>query len=591
MLSFIVYIFTMPASIYTGDSGEIATAVYTWGIAHPTGFSTYIILAKLFSYLLPWFEFAYRLNIFSAVAASLTVGILFLILQKTPLNPPLDKGGRGRVWASIAAASSLAFGFTFWTHATILQVYSLTALFFSLAILIFLHWLESRKIRHLYLLATICGLGAGTHLTFILIAPFLLIFSVLKAMRKELPPGSIRHIFFSLLVSIVVASAIYSYIPLRAAASPELNWGNPSTKENFINYITQRDYSDKIGTRSFESWRLMLGEVGRIFSREFTWFGLIFVVAGAVVTCKKNRLFFYAGLSVIFFNILLLGNYGNSQDIIILWRYFLPSYSIMAIFLGFVFSALPARLGILTLLLPAIIFMAHFGELNKRNYSLLQNEAADILSSTPQNSILITSGDTLTGAMMYEQKVLGKRTDLVMIDDRLYTQPWYLEAKKKELEAKNHIYKDNLSFIVVGNKDKGVYSIINSIDFLKMNFDFLSHGLVYQLYGRRDMVDYQEIKNINALFWQNKNTDFLKDKRFNQDYFNNELVGIYTGALNNLGAYLVNRGSIKEGTEYFEKSVAIRENKTALYNLAGIYNALHDTQKALEYKTRLDALK
>ncbi len=593
------YIFTMPASVYTGDSGELATAGYVWGVAHPTGFPVYLILAKLFSYLLPWFEFAYRLNIFSAVCGAMTVAVLFFILQKLKIN----------YWARIAASLSFAFGLAFWTHSATLQVYSLTAFFFALAIFIFLHWLEKQKQKYLYLLAALCGIGAGTHLSFILIAPFLLIFATLKAVRKEFPLNSIKHIFFALLLGLIVASAAYAYIPWRAAQGPELNWGDPSTKANFINYITQQDYSDKIGARSLESWKLMLGQVGRLFSREFTWLGLILALIGAVLACKRNRPFFYAGLSVVFFNILLLGNYGNNQDSMVLWRYFLPSYIIMAVFMAYAFSAVlaslsaipatcPAKLfersgkaGIWALVLPAIIFSAHYGALQRHDNVLVQNATRDIFTSVPQNAILIIDGDTLVGSTMYEQTVLGTRKDIILISDKLFTYPWYQEAKKKELEARGKKYATNVSYLIRDNADTEFFSITNSNPFLKMNYNFYSWGMVYKLLNKKESMKLKSFIEINERFWQDYDFEFLKDKRFEKDYFENELVKIYVGDLVNLAAYLTNNGDVAGGIKYFEKSLSIRENKTALYNLANIYNELKDTKKALEYKARFDRMK
>lgn len=603
LASFIAYLFTMPPSVYTGDSGEIATAVYVWGVAHPTGFPIYIILAKLFSYCLPariamqnvaggqMFEFAYRLNIFSAFVGAATTGVLFSILQKIFTFFPFNKGeGRaGDFWPSIAASLSLAFGFTFWNHATTINVYGITALFFSLAIFILLHWIETKQNQYLHILAAICGLGAGTHLTFLLFFPFALIFLFFK----ERGLLTFKKTLLFAFIFLAVAALAYGYIPLRSAQLPILNWGDPSNVERFIKYITQGDYADKIGTRSLESWKLMLSELGRIFSREFTWLGLIAAIVGAVIACKKNRAFFYAGLLVIILNIILMGNYGNEQDIFILYRYFLPSFIVMAIFISFALNKFftDKKYAPIILILPAIIFAAHFSDLNRRDYKLLQTVTQDILDSVPQNSILITSGDTITGALMYEQKVLGKRNDLAIVDDKLYTQTWYLTAKKTEVAAKNFVYKDNLSYLVKENLGRGVYSVSNAISFLKINFDFLPEGLIYKLYGKKDNIDFKDFKNKNFSAWEKYDIVYLQDKSLDNEYFNKELVNIYTGALNNSGAYLVNHGAIDDGILYFQKSLDIRENKNALYNLAGIYNDLGDQEKALEYKKRFDLIK
>ncbi|MFA5133346.1 MAG: DUF2723 domain-containing protein [Patescibacteria group bacterium] len=578
LVAAVIYIATAPSSVYTGDSGEITTAVYSWGVAHPTGFPTYIILAKLFSYLLPWIEFAHRLNIFSALSAAATIGVIFLISQKLKIN----------FLAGIVSAAILAFGYTFWMHAGTIQVYTFTALFFSLAIFFLLNFLEAKKKSYFYFLAAICGIGAGTHLTFLLFIPFALLFVFIKD-KKALGVKKII-IFFS--IALFFAAAIYSYIPLRAAQSPELNWGDPETTGSFISYITQQDYSEKIGTRSLESLGLMMRELGKIFNREITFVGLLLFLFGVVISYKERREWFFSGLSVIFFNILLLANYGNSEDIIILYRYFLPSYIMVAIYISFALQKIffNKKYAPAVLVFPVVILLLNFNSLNRQNYNLVKNTSNYILSSVPQQSILITSGDTLSGAVMYEQKVLGKRNDLVIIDDRLYTHPWYLESKKKELEAKGFIFKDNLSYLLKENLQKGAYSVSNGISFLKINFDFFPNGIVYKIYFKKESPELQNIRDNNKILWENYDLKFLDERKFDKEFFNKELVGLYTTGLNNLGAYLVNGGFVDEGTEYFKKSLAIRENKNALYNLTGIYSALGQTQKALEYKKQFDLL-
>ena len=585
IISFVIYFFTAPASIYTGDSGEIATAVWSWGIAHPTGFPIYLVLGKLFTTAIPFWEFAFQLNIFSGFCAALTVGVLFLILRNIKIE----------YWSSIATSLSLAFAYTFWSHATVARVYSLSALFFVLAILIFLHWIQTRHIKWLYILAVVLAFGTGTHLTFLLILPFLFVFWILTPKKPKL---TFKKVFFCFSVFLFFCVVIYSYIPLRASQSPELNWGNPSTKSNFINYITQKDYSSKIGTRSTESWKVMLSELGKLFNREFTFIGLLFILMGAWIAKKKNIEWFWAGFTVIIFNLLLLANYGNSEDIIILYRYFLPSYIIMAVFIAIVLNyirsvipahpVIPAKAGILFLILPLIIFGWHFKDLNRHDYTLLKNTTNYILESVPKNSILITSGDTLTGAMMYEQIVLNKRADLVIIDNKLFTHLNYKENKKKKLQAKKMIYADNLVELAKNNQKNGVYFIDNS--FLKNQFKFLSNGLTYKAI-LKDSEDIFDIKGVNKKFWKGRELRFLENKNFDKEYWNKELVRLYTAGLNNFSAWLTNNGSVEEGIFYFKKSLGIRENKNALYNLTGIYSALGERGKTLEYKKRFNSIK
>jgi hypothetical protein len=574
-VAFATYLFTMPQSVFVGDSGELATAIYTWGVAHPTGFPVYLITAKLFSYLLPGLEFAHRLNIFSALVASAAVVAVYFILQKLKIS----------FWPATAAALSLAFGYSFWSHAETIQPYSLTALFFVLAIIVFFKFYETGKARHLYILSVVCGLGAGTHLTFLLFLPFAFVYWLVDRNRPAIKLKNTIPCFFVFLFS---CSLVYAYISWRAAHSEISNWGDPQTLQNFWRYITQRDYAYKIGARAFQSWKLMLVEVFHIFSREFAWLGFLAAVIGAGIAHKKNRSFFYAGLSVVLFNIILLGNYGNQDDLFVLWRYFLPSMVMLVVFLGYFFFAIPAKLKIFFLLFPAIIFVAHISQLNNRNTVIVQETTKNIFAALPEKSVLIVRGDTLFGSTLYEQSVLRRRQDLLIVSDALYTQPWYLASKKKETVNKDFQYADNLPDLVKINFSRGVYSVANNMTVLKSDYDFLSMGIIYQL-AQKNIGRLDKEKNIN--FWNNLDIGFLANKNLDKDYFLNELVGLYTAGLNNFASAIFNDGATDEGIRYFEQSLSVRENKNALYNLAGIYNAMGEAQKAAEYKKRFDTLK
>src|SRR5215213_3239514 len=81
VMSLTLYMRTLAPSLLYGDSAEFQTIAYTLGIGHPTGYPVYVLLAKLFT-LLPRGEIAFRVNLFSAFSAALTIGLIYLILRK-----------------------------------------------------------------------------------------------------------------------------------------------------------------------------------------------------------------------------------------------------------------------------------------------------------------------------------------------------------------------------------------------------------------------------------------------------------------------------------------------------------------------------
>ena len=128
---------------------------------------------------------------------------------------------------------------------------------------------------------------------------------------------------------------------------------------------------------------------------------------------------------------------------------------------------------------------------------------------------------------------------------------------------------------------------------IKISDDFFPEGLVfeYQIKNKKESANLLEIKQINDKFWQNRNLEFLQDTRIDKDPSLKEIVMLYTSALSNLGVYLVNNGLTKEGVSYLEKSLNIRENELALYDLMEINNILGNQKKSSDYKNRLNVLK
>src|SRR5512136_2543960 len=85
------------------DGGDLITAAATGGVAHPTGYPVYLLLAKLFQ-LLPVSSLAFRTNLMSAVAAILAAVLIYALV--TRITSPLT--GHGNWLAGLASA--YAFG-------------------------------------------------------------------------------------------------------------------------------------------------------------------------------------------------------------------------------------------------------------------------------------------------------------------------------------------------------------------------------------------------------------------------------------------------------------------------------------------------
>src|SRR5215831_21106438 len=70
LLALLVYLATLCPTVNFIDSGELATDVYTLGIAHPTGYPLFMILGHLFSRIPLGLRVIEQINLLSALCCS-----------------------------------------------------------------------------------------------------------------------------------------------------------------------------------------------------------------------------------------------------------------------------------------------------------------------------------------------------------------------------------------------------------------------------------------------------------------------------------------------------------------------------------------
>lgn len=165
LASFALYVRTLAPSLLYGDSAEFQTIAYTLGIGHPTGYPVYILLAKVFT-LIPAGDIAYRVNLFSAFCAALTVMLVYLILRKLG----------GICIPALYGSLALALVPLFWKHASIAEIYAPSAACLAFILFAVLHWKETNHPRWLFAAGFMSSLSLGIHATVALAAPAIMIY-------------------------------------------------------------------------------------------------------------------------------------------------------------------------------------------------------------------------------------------------------------------------------------------------------------------------------------------------------------------------------------------------------------------------------
>lgn len=135
LFSLILYVRTMAPSVAAlyDDSLEFPLVVHRLAIAHPTGYPLYTLLARLVS-LGPWANVAWGVNLLSALAAALTVALVYLVARR--LAPAV----RVRRLPALVGALALAVSPVFWSQAVVAEVYALHAAFVAGLLWLALRW-------------------------------------------------------------------------------------------------------------------------------------------------------------------------------------------------------------------------------------------------------------------------------------------------------------------------------------------------------------------------------------------------------------------------------------------------------------------
>lgn len=445
VLCFSVYLTTMCRTVSFIDAGELATVASLLGIAHPTGYPLFTLVAHCALWVPLGGEEILKLNIFSSVVVAVAVGVFFKLLlvlarladsRKRKRRAPLPHEKYVLLFA--AAIASLVFGFsaTVWGQSVAVEVYGLHLLLVLLTTLLFLMGIEegageSPEIsRYLIAAAFLLGLSFTNHLTTLLIVPGLAYLYVRSyGVSRQSILGALKLLpFFSLGVS------PYLYLPIRACVHPPLNWGYPAEAERFFWHVSGKQYRTWMFS-SFDSAEKQLSYFFNHFSSEFNWLIVAVLLYGVWRSFRSDRMIFW------FLVVALIGciSYSINYDIHDIDSYFLLAYIVASVFVFFGTLGLlhflsgsqstrPLALASLLLLaLPAAQLISNHKGVSEADNYLVADYVHNVFANTEKDAVILSyQWDYFVAPSLYFQLVRKERPDLVVIDKELLRRSWYL---------------------------------------------------------------------------------------------------------------------------------------------------------------------
>ncbi|MBA2441989.1 MAG: DUF2723 domain-containing protein [Rubrobacter sp.] len=210
-LALLVYLATLSPTVASNDAARFQIAAPLLGLGHPTGYPTFILLGKLFTFL-PVGDVAYRVTLMVAVFGAVSVTLMVLVA--------LELGAR--TLPALGAGLLLGFTATFWSQAVFAEVYTLHAAFLLGVTYLLLLWRRTGGGGYLLAAALLYGLSLGNNAGMVLLAPAYAVL-LFWGRHRELPARRLLGVGGSFLVGL----SVYLYVPLRGFAGAWHNYGDP----------------------------------------------------------------------------------------------------------------------------------------------------------------------------------------------------------------------------------------------------------------------------------------------------------------------------------------------------------------------------
>jgi len=419
----VVYLLTIMPTVIDEDSGELVVAAHVLGITHPTGYPLWTVLARGFDLLPVGHTSAYRVALLSAFSAAAAAGLLTWItcLLSGMLLPGLFAG--------------LAFGLWFpaWSQAVRAEVYALVCLLFALFVLALWRWDRERTPKRLYWLALVAGFASMHHRTaFLAAAPALAVAFWLTRPRRA-------GVWLSAAGMAVLPFLCYLYLPIRAAARPPMNWGDPSTWDRFWYHVMGGQYSRWAFANSADMVAKQAARLAGECLAGSGWPSLALALVGAplilwgfVSWLRRNptlAISLAAGGAVLGIWVLTWGDVSDSK----VWL--TPLGLVLALFGGMGLERLsallpkrvlgPAVIVLIGLTVCAILLSADWARSDKSNLWLHRDRWASALSQMDRKAIFVVEQDDPMFASYYLQNVEGLRKDVTILRPHGLWGEWY----------------------------------------------------------------------------------------------------------------------------------------------------------------------
>jgi len=445
LIPFVLYLNTLLPGVDFWDTGEFQTIAYTFDIAHPTGYPTYILLGKIFLLVFPFGSVAWKMNLLSAIYVSLGSLLIFLTIRKITKKTIL----------SLLISTLLSINPFVWNIAIKADPHSLHFLFTSLFIYL-------SYVRLLPLLGLVTGLAIGNQMMSIFFVPSLIII-LLVALKEKVPLITIiKSVFMFILgTSVYLLLPIISLFKIPLTADYQIN-----TWKNFIRYIFGQDFGGSMFHWSKNNFQQTLIYYFSLLQKALPSFIWILIPIGFISGFILRPIFNISLFSIYLTTLFFAMTYQNAA----IERYYIPQFTILTIWISFSIrqilnltqTKIASFLMYLIIAISIIIMvLGNYTKIDQSNNTSASKWTEETLNSIENNAVFFSWWSYST-PLWYAQMVEGNRPDLIIVNASEWQ--WekmaekYIDYKPVYFLEKINLDNSNLELIKSGNVYKLIYS-------------------------------------------------------------------------------------------------------------------------------------
>ncbi|KAM4662867.1 protein O-mannosyl-transferase TMEM260 [Discoglossus pictus] len=445
-----VYIRTLHPSVPGGDSGELITAAYELGVAHPPGYPLFTLLAKMTIMCVPVGSVAYRVNLLSGLFGATAASILFFTTSRLS----------GSHAAGILASGLFSFSRLTWQWSTAAEVFSLNNLFVTLLMALTVQYKKAKTAKDRSKVsqagALCCGLSLCNQHTIVLYVLCIILWVLYcQFTLKELT------LIYILKSGLCFLAGLVPYLYIIVSSSLNLarwTWGDQTTLHGFLTHLLREEY----GTFSLAKSESGTGiKEMLIFQVNHMTVELTPLVQGlallALFLCfffrdPKNSVVWLFTTMLLCYSLFFAwrANLDITKPLFlgVVERFWMQSNAVVCVVAGVGLALLTHRLNNrlgsqhLTWCIEWGITIAVVAHQVTTNYSISDQSknyvvdtfARNLLFSIPNNSIILLRGDLPGNSLRYLHYCEGLRPDVALVDQEMMTYGWYLPTNAKHIQ-------------------------------------------------------------------------------------------------------------------------------------------------------------